>query len=61
MIFSQVIHTDALHDLIPGRSCESQLITTTEDLVKSLDNREQVDALNLDFPKAFDRVPHQEY
>ena len=28
-------------------------------IAKSLDNREQVDAIVLDFSKAFDRVPHQ--
>ena len=43
-----------------GRSCESQLIITTEDLVKSLNNREQVDVVIVDFSRAFDpAVPHQ--
>ena len=53
------ILTVAQHSFRPGRSCESQLIFTTEDLVKSLDNHEQVDAVILDFSKASDRVPHQ--
>ena len=50
---------DAQHGFRPGRSCESQLIITSQDLAKSLDNREQVDAVVLDFSKAFDRVLHQ--
>ena len=40
------------------RSCESQLVTTIEDIAKHLDNKEQVDMLILDFSKAFDVVPH---
>ena len=53
------ILTDLQHGFRPGRSCESQLLITTHDLRKSLDNKEQVDAVILDFSKAFDRVPHQ--
>ena len=54
------ILVDAQHGFRPGRSCETQLILiTAEDLTKSIDNREQVDAIVLDFSKAFDRVPHQ--
>ena len=66
IIFSQVMeHYDnyniltGVHGFRPGRSCESQLTITTEDLVNSLDSREQVDAVILDFSKAFDQVPHQ--
>ena len=67
IIFSQVmdhsdshnILDDSQHGFRPGGSCESQLIITSQDLAKSLDNREQVDAIVLDFSKAFDRVPHQ--
>ena len=53
------ILVDAQHGFRPGRSCETQLILTAEDLTKAIDNREQVDAIVLDFSKAFDRVPHQ--
>ena len=56
---SNNILADVQHGFRPGRSCETQLIITSHDLVKSLDNREQVDAVVLDFSKAFDRVPHQ--
>ena len=38
--------------------CETQLLTTVEDLASSLDAREQVDCLILDFSKAFGSVPH---
>jgi len=36
-----------------------QLILTMDDLSRSLDNSEQVDAILLDFSKAFDKVPHR--
>ena len=39
-------------------SCESQLITTTHDILKRLDKKESVDMAILDFSKAFDVVPH---
>ena len=41
------------------RSCETQLITTVHDLAVGLDRRQQVDAILLDFSKAFDKIPHQ--
>ncbi len=53
------ILTDAHHGFRPGRSCETQLILTAQDLTKSIDDLKQVDAIVLDFSKAFDRVPHQ--
>jgi len=42
-----------------GRSCESQLILTTYDLAKGLDDKSQIDAILLDFSKAFDKVSHR--
>ena len=45
---------DVQHGFRPGRSCETQLLITAQDLNKSLDNKEQVDAVVLDFSKAFD-------
>jgi len=44
---------------VKHRSCETQLILTVDDLSRRLDNSEQVDAVLLDFSKAFDKVPHQ--
>ena len=67
IIFSQVMNhydnhhilVDAQHGFRPGRSCETQLTITAHDLAMALDNRQQMDAVVLDFSKAFDRVPHQ--
>jgi len=42
-------------------SCETQLILTVDDLSRSLDNSEQVDAILLDFSKAFNKVPIDTY
>ena len=53
------ILTDAQHGFRKRRSCESQLIITTEDLARNIDNKKQTDVILLDFSKAFDKVPHQ--
>ena len=42
-----------------GRSCVTQLLVTANDWLLSLDNKTPVDAVYLDFSKAFDSVPHQ--
>ena len=41
------------------RSCETQLITTVDDLARGLNEKQQVNAILLDFSKVFDKVPHQ--
>jgi hypothetical protein len=38
---------------------ESQLILTVQDLAADLDKGQQIDAVLLDFSKAFDKVPHR--
>jgi hypothetical protein len=38
------------------RSCESQLILTIQDLAAGLNSKSQIDAILLDFSKAFDKV-----
>ena len=55
------ILTDSQHGFRPKRSCETQLITTHHDIARQLDktNVKQVDAILLDFAKAFDKVPHR--
>ncbi len=55
------ILTDTQHGFRPRCSCESQLITTFHDIAGQLDQRDikQVDAIVLDFDKAFDKVPHK--
>ena len=67
IIHSQIINhldthgvlADQQHGFRKNRSCESQLIATVHDLAKGLDQRQQIDAIALDFSKAFDKVPHQ--
>ena len=53
------ILTDCQHGFRKRRSCETQLILTIDDLAKGLNDKQQIDAVLLDFSKAFDRVPHQ--
>ena len=46
------------HGFRQKRSCETQLITTINDLSNCLNERGQTDAILLDFSKAFDKVDH---
>ena len=46
------------HGFRPGYSCESQVIAVCQDIADSLDNGDRVDAIVVDFPKAFHLVPH---
>ena len=48
---------DQQHGFRPKRSCESQLITTINDIAKTLDAGFQTDVIFLDLSKAFDKVP----
>ena len=58
-------HLDALnflnnaqHGFPQRRSCETQLINTLNDFSNALNNKGQIDAVLLDFSKAFDKVDH---
>ena len=51
--------TNRQHGFRSGLSCETQLITTTFDLLKSFDGGGRTDMAVLDFSKAFDTVPHR--
>ena len=53
----QLLHCDQ-HGFRPKRSCSSQLLEVLEDWSSSIELSEPVDALYLDFKKAFDAVPH---
>ncbi|MCG8077787.1 MAG: reverse transcriptase family protein, partial [Candidatus Thiodiazotropha taylori] len=53
------ILTDCQHGFRSRRSCETQLLTLSEELASGLDKRQQHDMAVLDFSKAFDRVPHE--
>ena len=46
------------HGFRPGYSCESRVITVCQDIADSLGNGDKIDAIIVDFSKAFDLVPH---
>ena len=48
------------HGFQRGKSYETQLIHTIDDIATDLDNSREIDALFLDFSKAFDKVPHKD-
>ena len=52
------ILTDRQHDLTSRIFCETQLITVVDDLLAAEDVH-CIDMAILDFPKAFDMVPHK--
>ena len=52
------ILTDAQHGFRKRRSCITQLIISTHELLTGIDKGEQHNAILLDFSKAFDKVPH---
>ena len=67
VIFSHVMRhldhhkalSDAQHGFRARRSCETQLLTTIHKIWQANENIHQVDAIILDFAKAFDTVPHR--
>ena len=50
---------DEQHGFVPGRSCMTQPLVTLDDWTELLDQGLPVDAIYLDFKKAFDTVPHE--
>ena len=53
------ILNDCQHGFRAKRSCEIEILTLYHELASSLDRDIQTDMINLDFSKAFNRVPHQ--
>ena len=53
------ILTNDQHGFRKGHSCETQLLTTIEEIHRHLDKGQQTDTVILDFSKAYDTVPHQ--
>ena len=53
------ILTSLQHGFRSGHSCESQLIITMHDVMKTFDQRIQTDMVILDFSKAFDTMSHR--
>jgi hypothetical protein len=47
--------SDNQHGFRTRRSCETQLITTVQELAKNMSSGKQIDAILLDFSKAFDQ------
>ena len=62
-VVSHMDHHNLLYDLQHGfrskRSCETQLVTVVEDLMRNSLAGSQTDLVLLDFSKAFDKVSHQ--
>lgn len=66
VIFRHVMHhceennilVDYQHGFRSKRSCETQLVTTLDDICRSGDRGNNINLLILDFSKAFDSVPH---
>ena len=47
------------HGFIKARSCTTQLLAVLDDWTDVIEHRENVDAIYLDYAKAFDTVPHK--
>ncbi|KXJ20505.1 putative RNA-directed DNA polymerase from transposon BS [Exaiptasia diaphana] len=60
--YSLIIHEacsqSLIHGFRTGMSCETQLVLTCHDWANILNQQGQIDALLLDFSKAFDKVSH---
>ena len=55
------ILTDLQHGFRSGRTCETQLVTTFQNLAQMHNKKgSQIDIAVLDFPKAFDTVAHSD-
>ena len=52
------ILTDKQHGFRARRSCETQLISTMQEIAHNMTRKGQTDVILLDFAKAFDKVPH---
>ena len=47
------------HGFLKARSCLTNMLCIFEEITKWVDEGSPVDVIYLDFPKAFDKVPHQ--
>ena len=55
----QDILSDLQHGYRHGATTETQLLKVIDILTKGIENKHQVDALSLDFSRAFDVVPRE--
>jgi len=51
--------TKCQHAFIKGHSCVTQLLAVLDKWTEALDMGNNIDAVYLDFARAFDSVPHQ--
>ena len=58
-MMSNGILSDRQHGFVPGRSCVTQLLEVLDLWTEALENGISIDAIYLDFAKAFDTVPHE--
>ena len=65
IIYSHFLHLkkydilcEEQHGFRANRSCETQLISTVNDIAENMDVGKQTDVILLNFSKAFDRVTH---
>ena len=56
---SNGILSEAQHGFRKHHSCITQLVEAVHDFADALDKGQQLDAVTLDFSKAFDKVPHR--
>ena len=54
----KILH-DCQHGFRSKRSCETQLIGTLQSIASKMKGKSQVDVIQPDFSKAFDKVPHK--
>ena len=47
------------HGFVKSRSCVTNVLETLDDWTKVLDSGHGIDAIYLDYQKAFDTVPHK--
>ena len=52
------LHSPHQHGFVLKKSCQTNLLETLEDWTKTLDQKDSLDVIYLDFKKAFDTVPH---
>ena len=53
------LYSDCQHGFRRKRSCMSQLLEVMNDLTSIMEEGDDIDAIYLDFKKAFDTVPHE--
>ena len=56
---SQNLLNPLQHGFRPNHSCQTQLIDFIDEVQRSMNARQQIDLVFIDFSKAFDTVPHR--